>query len=119
MPTDAKPRPHPPVLGDVHSLYTLAEAAPYLRLASTTVRKMFSGGDIPAEYLTKLGRGHGARAGRLAMTGDQICRLIEFWTTQTRTPAPRRAPAPRRTARSRAQLTAVPAPAEPDTAGVP
>ena len=57
-------------------LYNMAEAAPHLRSGESTLRRLVGQGDIPRQYVTRIG-------GKLFMTGDQIMRYIEFAGRET------------------------------------
>jgi len=62
-----------PSVGSVQ-LYTFGEAAPYLRLGESTLRRLISRGKIPRQFVTRIG-------GKLFMTGDQILRVIAQGST--------------------------------------
>lgn len=57
-----------PAVGSAQ-LYTFGEAAPYLRLGESTLRRLVSRGIVARHFVTRIG-------GKLFMTGDQILRLI-------------------------------------------
>ena len=71
-----------PALGDHLNLFTLAEAAPWLKLTPPTLKRMVNSGDIPAEYITRPGIGARQRT-KVFMSGDQILGLLAHWRLQT------------------------------------
>lgn len=87
-----------PTLGDHVTLYTAAEAGPWLKLSPSTLRRLRAQGEIPSEYFTEVG-GRPGRPARLCMTGHQIAALIGWWTSRT---APSSTPDPVRRRRGAA-----------------
>lgn len=86
--------PPKPIEGDHVTLFTFAEASPYLKVHAQTIRRMIREGEIPASYVTRIG-GHrrGSKRGKVFMSGHQIVGLLRHWAdagvpTEPRTPPP-------------------------------
>src|SRR5262245_8819889 len=84
-----------PTAGDHVTLYSLDEAAPWLKLAANTLRGKINSGQIPARFVTRIG---GVARSKTFLSGDQIVSLLLYWRTRT---AETMSPPPPRTRTSR------------------
>lgn len=76
----------PPQLDDHVTLYTYAQAAKYLKMHASTIRRHVNTGNIAERFITRIGGF--SHTGRVFMSANQIVSLLRHWADAETPPLP-------------------------------